>query len=111
MKFNTIALPLITIFGMNSFAIASDKNVNSKDNGNFYAGVDVGFYNQTELENINSSIKVSSDLLDFGYNLAGGYQFNTHDVVKLGLEAEYRKIGKVTLQCILVQLEDAGLRT
>ncbi len=53
-------------------------------------------YNDTESEYLGRSIEDSSDLSDLSYNLVGGFEFNTHDVVKLGLEAEYRKLGKVT---------------
>ena len=74
---------------------ASDKE-NSKELGQFYVGADIGFYNETEFEFPNDAIEDSSDLSDLSYNLVGGYEFNTHDVVKLGLEAEYRKIGKVS---------------
>ncbi|UPR48838.1 porin family protein [Vibrio cyclitrophicus] len=97
MKISTIALSLFTaIFGINSQALASENENSPRDHGHFYAGVDIGFYNETELEYSGSAIEDSSDLSDFSYNLVGGYEFNTHDVVKLGLEAEYRKIGKVS---------------
>ncbi|WP_333913546.1 porin family protein [Vibrio coralliirubri] len=90
MKISTIALSLFTaFFGISSQALASENENSPREHGHFYAGVDIGFYNETELE------YRGSDLSDFSYNLVGGYEFNTHDVVKLGLEAEYRKIGKV----------------
>ncbi|UPR30014.1 porin family protein [Vibrio crassostreae] len=96
MKISTIALSLFTaFFGISSQALASENENSPREHGHFYAGVDIGFYNETELEYRGSAIEDSSDLSDFSYNLVGGYEFNTHDVVKLGLEAEYRKIGKV----------------
>ena len=101
MKISMIALSLFTAFGVSSHAFASDNENSSRENGHFYAGVDVGFYNETELEYRGSAIEDSSDLSDFSYNLVGGYEFNTHDVVKLGLEAEYRKIGKVNYSDVM----------
>ncbi|MEZ8012112.1 outer membrane beta-barrel protein [Vibrio sp. 10N.222.54.F12] len=95
MKIGMVALSLFTAFGMSSYALANENDTAAKELGHFYAGVDVGFYNETELEYRGSKIEDSSDLADLSYNLVGGYEFNTHDVVKLGLEAEYRKIGKV----------------
>ena len=95
MKSSMVALSLFSIFAMNSYALASDKE-NSKELGQFYIGADIGLYNETESEYLGRSIEDSSDLSDLSYNLVGGFEFNTHDVVKLGLEAEYRKIGKVT---------------
>ncbi|WP_434565784.1 outer membrane beta-barrel protein [Vibrio chagasii] len=95
MKSSMVALSLFSIFAMNSYALASDKE-NSKELGQFYIGADIGLYNETESEYLGRSIEDSSDLSDLSYNLVGGYEFNTHDVVKLGLEAEYRKIGKVS---------------
>ncbi len=101
MKISTIALSLFTIFGMNTYTLASNNETYSRDLGNFYAGIDAGFYNETELEYRGSAIEDSSDLSDFSYNLVGGYEFNTHDAVKLGLEAEYRKIGKVNYSDVM----------
>lgn len=95
MKSSMVALSLLSIFAMNSYALASDKE-NSKELGQFYVGADIGLYNETESEYLGRSIEDSSDLSDLSYNLVGGYEFNTHDVVKLGLEAEYRKLGKVS---------------
>ncbi|MGI9887983.1 outer membrane beta-barrel protein [Vibrio chagasii] len=95
MKSSMVALSLFSIFAMNSYALASDKE-NSKELGQFYVGADIGLYNETESEYLGRSIEDSSDLSDLSYNLVGGYEFNTHDVVKLGLEAEYRKLGKVS---------------
>ncbi|CAH6826988.1 OMP_b-brl domain-containing protein [Vibrio chagasii] len=96
MKSSMVALSLLSIFAMSSQAVASDKEASSKELGQFYVGADIGFYNETEFEFPNDAIEDSSDLSDLSYNLVGGYEFNTHDVVKLGLEAEYRKIGKVS---------------
>ncbi|MFZ3408698.1 porin family protein [Vibrio chagasii] len=96
MKSSMVALSLLSIFAMSSQAVASDKEDSSKELGQFYVGADIGFYNETEFEFPNDAIEDSSDLSDLSYNLVGGYEFNTHDVVKLGLEAEYRKIGKVS---------------
>ncbi|MBT9239362.1 porin family protein [Vibrio splendidus] len=96
MKISTIALSLFTAFGISSQTLASENENSPREHGHFYAGVDIGFYNETELEYNGSAIEDSSDLSDFSYNLVGGYEFNTHDVVKLGLEAEYRKVGKVS---------------
>lgn len=101
MKISMIALSLFTVFGVSSHAFANDNENSSRENGHFYTGVDVGFYNETELEYRGSAIEDSSDLSDFSYNLVGGYEFNTHDVVKLGLEAEYRKIGKVNYSDVM----------
>ena len=98
MKSSMVTLSLFSIFAMNSYALASDKE-NSKELGQFYIGVDIGLYNETEY--LGSSIEDSSDLTDLSYNLVGGFEFNTHDVVKLGLEAEYRKLGKVTYNEIM----------
>ncbi|NOI85016.1 porin family protein [Vibrio sp. 99K-1] len=96
MKSSMVALSLLSIFAMSFQAVASDKEASSKELGQFYVGADIGFYNETEFEFPNNAIEDSSDLSDLSYNLVGGYEFNTHDVVKLGLEAEYRKIGKVS---------------
>ncbi|MFA0609024.1 outer membrane beta-barrel protein [Vibrio sp. 10N.222.49.B4] len=95
MKIGMVALSLFTAFGMSSYTLANETDTAAKELGHFYAGVDVGFYNETKLEYRGMKIEDSSDLADLSYNLVGGYEFNTHDVVKLGLEAEYRKIGKV----------------
>ncbi|MCG9563548.1 porin family protein [Vibrio chagasii] len=100
MKSSMVALSLFSIFAMNSYALASDKE-NSKELGQFYIGADIGLYNETESEYLGRSIEDSSDLSDLSYNLVGGFEFNTHDVVKLGLEAEYRKLGKVTYNEIM----------
>lgn len=96
MKSSMVALSLFSIFAMNSYALASDKEDPSKQLSQFYIGADIGLYNETELEFPSNAIEDSSDLSDLSYNLVGGYEFNTHDVVKLGLEAEYRKVGKVS---------------
>ncbi|NVN83218.1 MULTISPECIES: porin family protein [unclassified Vibrio] len=101
MKISMIALSFFTALSISSHAFASDNENSPRKNGHFYAGVDVGFYNETELEYRDSAIEDSSDLSDFSYNLVGGYEFNTHDVVKLGLEAEYRKIGKVNYSDVM----------
>ena len=101
MKISKIALLLFTTFGISSHALASENENSPKEHGHFYAGVDTGFYNETELEYSGSAIEDSSDLSDLSYNLVGGYEFNTHDVVKLGLEAEYRQIGKVNFSDVM----------
>ncbi|MEZ9073008.1 porin family protein [Vibrio splendidus] len=101
MKISTIALSLFTAFGINSQALASENENSPREHGHFYAGVDIGFYNETELEYRGSAIEDSSDLSDLSYNLIGGYEFDTHDVVKLGVEAEYRKIGKVNFNDVM----------
>ncbi|MGF1802415.1 porin family protein [Vibrio gigantis] len=100
MKSSMVALSLFSIFAMNSYALASDKE-NSKELGQIYIGADIGLYNETESEYLGHSIEDSSDLSDLSYNLVGGYEFDTHDVVKLGLEAEYRKLGRVTYNEIM----------
>ncbi|MEZ9657138.1 porin family protein [Vibrio splendidus] len=101
MKISTIALSLFTAFGINSQALASENENSPREHGHFYAGVDIGFYNETELEYRGSAIEDSSDLSGLSYNLIGGYEFDTHDVVKLGVEAEYRKIGKVNFNDVM----------
>ena len=101
MKIRMVALSFFTAFGISSQALANDNEKPSKDLGSFYTGVDIGFYNETELEYRGSAIEDSSDLSDLSYNLVGGYEFNTHDVVKLGVEAEYRKIGKVNFSDVM----------
>ena len=101
MKISKIALLLFTTFGISSHALASENENSPREHGHFYAGVDIGFYNETELEYSGSAIEDSSDLSDLSYNLVGGYEFNTHDVVKLGLEAEYRQIGKVNFSDVM----------
>ena len=101
MKISKIALLLFTTFGISSHALASENENSPRERGHFYAGVDIGFYNETELEYSGSAIEDSSDLSDLSYNLVGGYEFNTHDVVKLGLEAEYRQIGKVNFSDVM----------
>ncbi len=58
-----------------------------REHGHFYAGVDIGFYNETELEDRGSAIEDSSDLSDLSYNLVDRYEFNTHDVVKSGIRS------------------------
>lgn len=92
---------LFTTFGISSHALASENENSPREHDHFYAGVDIGFYNETELEDRSSAIEDSSDLSDLSYNLVGGYEFNTHDVVKLGLEAEYRQIGKVNFNDVM----------
>ncbi len=54
MKISTIALSLFTAFGINSQALASENENSPREHGHFYAGVDIGFYNETELEVMNS---------------------------------------------------------
>ncbi|NAZ98445.1 hypothetical protein GL181_19220 [Vibrio toranzoniae] len=51
--------------------IASNNETDSKDLGNFYAGIDAGFYNETELEYRGSAIEDSSDLSGFSYKVGG----------------------------------------
>lgn len=101
MKISKIALLLFTTFSISSHALASENENSPREHGHFYAGVDIGFYNETELEYRGSAIEDSSDLSDLSYNLVGGYEFNTHEVVKLGLETEYRQIGKVNFSDVM----------
>ncbi len=81
-----------------SSAYASDTK--QTDRG-FYVGVDFGLYNATTLEDENYSLKEKSNFADFSYYLVAGYEFNTDEVIKLGLEAEYRTFSETNYSNLL----------
>lgn len=98
MQFNQWLVSAITIVGLSSNVVAQTEEIESskeKSQGSVYLGAGLSFYNNTELEYKGSSIDESADFGDFGYNLLAGYEFNTHKVVKLGVELEYRHFGEV----------------
>ncbi|MDN3681799.1 outer membrane beta-barrel protein [Vibrio tapetis subsp. quintayensis] len=84
-----IAASLI-LSSASSYANVND-HVQKSDN-QFYIGADLSMANQVELEVGTASAKESSDL---GYNLVAGYEFDTHQVVKTSIEAEYRTFGEI----------------
>ncbi len=81
---------------------------NEETNRTLYAGLDVAFANKNTLEVNGVSIDEASDFGDTGFNLVLGYEFNTHKVVKIDLEAEYRQLGKVNFSDLL-EISGAGL--
>ncbi len=102
MKLNQwLSLYLPIVLSTSAFA-----NADTSDRG-FYIGADVGLYNNTKVEWDDESEQENSDFGEFGFNLVGGYEFNTHKVLKLGVEAEYRQFGKVTHEEV-VEVEGQG---
>ncbi|EKO3615548.1 porin family protein [Vibrio metschnikovii] len=98
MKLRQWIVPTILLWGVNFDALAETElaiDPQQIDSRNFYIGADLSFYNKTELEVAGISIDGKGDFGDLGYNAAIGYQFNLHDVVKIGVEGEYRSFGKI----------------
>ncbi|MGY5652774.1 outer membrane beta-barrel protein [Vibrio cincinnatiensis] len=98
MKLRQWLVAIIALLGVNVGVMAqSDQVEKSSDRGknHVYIGADFSFYNNLELEVESISIDDSSDLSDFGYSAVVGYEFDTHKVVKIGGEGEYRDFGKV----------------
>lgn len=93
MKIRTWLVPTVVLMGIGMNSVAAETLDNSKRA--YYIGGDLSLYNSTELEVLGVSLKENSDFGDFGFNLIAGYEFDTHEVVKLGLEAEYRQLGKI----------------
>lgn len=56
----------------------------------FYLGADLTFANNVNVSEGGDSADQTSDV---GFNFAAGYEFNTHTLVKTGVEAEYRFFG------------------
>ncbi len=80
-----------------------------KNNRGFYIGGDWGIFNETRVEVDDASAKENSDFGDFGYGLVVGYEFNTHQAIKLGLEAEYRQFAEISQLDSALQTEGTGI--
>ncbi|MCK6265015.1 porin family protein [Vibrio sp. ZSDE26] len=93
MKTHYWLAPTLTLLSISSVSSVHANTMEENKRG-FYIGADLSVYNNTKLEVSDVSIQESSDFGDFGYNFLAGYEFDTHEVVKLGLEAEYRHFGK-----------------
>nr|WP_232281726.1 outer membrane beta-barrel protein [Vibrio furnissii] len=98
MHFNPWFASAIAMLSISSAAIAQTEDTprtKEKSNGTIYVGAGLGVYNNAEIEYGSLSTNETGDFGDFGYNLLAGYEFNTHKVVKLGVELEYRHFGEV----------------
>ncbi|MBW3698323.1 porin family protein [Vibrio sp. T187] len=100
---------LIATFGLNAAAFAQQDTPETpgERQGGFYIGADLSGYNTVDLQVGSTTSQKTGDLGDFGFNIVGGYEFNTHKVIKLGVEAEYRKLGSVEYQDTLKLKGDA----
>ncbi len=98
-------LPALATAGMSFSAFASTEQPESERT--FYLGADWAAYNDVKLESGGVSISENSDFGDLGFNLVAGYEFNTHKVVKLGVEAEYRSFSEVNYEDVL-KVEGSG---
>ncbi|ROV58758.1 porin family protein [Vibrio ponticus] len=63
----------------------------------FYLGADVVVGGSTKLKALDHTFDDSANV---GVSLVGGYEFNTHNVVKPSLELEYRHYGQSSIQSI-----------
>ncbi len=104
-------LPILTL-AIGTFQVQAAANENQPSGEDtsraLYAGLDVAFANTNTLETSGASVDETSDFGDAGFNLVLGYEFNTHKVVKIDLEAEYRQLGKVNFSDIL-DISGSGL--
>lgn len=65
--------------------------VYANDIGHLYFGADLSINNETKLDGFLASL---TEVSDIGYNAHLGFLFNTHELVNLGIEAEYRQLGQ-----------------
>ncbi len=98
-------LPVLATAGMSFSVFASTEQPESERT--FYLGADWAAYNDVKLETGGVSISENNDFSDLGFNLVAGYEFNTHKVVKLGVEAEYRSFAEVNYEDVL-KVEGSG---
>ncbi len=89
--------PLLATWFLSGVSFANDQQTSHLDHNPFYMGIDWLPANQATLDSGGISISESGDIGDMGYNLVAGYELNTHRVVKVGLEAEYRQFGDVSV--------------
>ncbi|WP_428774422.1 outer membrane beta-barrel protein [Vibrio sp.] len=96
MKLSCLPVAAVAIFTADVHAAfeSADHNLHKSDRP-VYVGVDFAFANKTKLTAHGSSIEETSNFGHAGYNLVAGYEINSHRLVKLGLEAEYRQLGKI----------------
>lgn len=81
---------LIALFSSSTYAY---------DIGHLYAGTDFHISNESEVSSLDNNINDTSDI---GYSAHLGYLFNTHKLVKLGIEAEYRQFGQTNYSHLLI---------
>lgn len=65
--------------------------ISASNMGDFYLGTELSIYNESTITHAHGSNDNPSNL---GYSAHLGYLFDTHDFVKLGIEVEYRQLGK-----------------
>ncbi|MDD9176648.1 MULTISPECIES: outer membrane beta-barrel protein [Aliivibrio] len=63
----------------------------ANDIGHLYFGAELSINNETKL---NGFLVPLSEVSDIGYNAHLGFLFHTHELVHLGIEAEYRQLGQ-----------------
>ncbi|RYU66688.1 porin family protein [Aliivibrio finisterrensis] len=59
--------------------------------GHLYFGADLNINNEIKLDGFLAPL---TEVSDIGYNAHLGFLFNTHELVNLGIEAEYRQLGQ-----------------
>ncbi|WP_165313417.1 outer membrane beta-barrel protein [Vibrio ziniensis] len=100
MKLNHVVVTLAVTLFSSSVVWADNQSTRG-----FYLGGDWGLFNNSTIETDSSSITENSDFGDFGYGFMVGYEFNTHRLVKLGLEAEYRSLATVSQDTISTEAD------
>ena len=80
---------------LSTFSYAKTSEYIEQSGNQFYVGADLSMANEVKMKVDGGFSHTESS--DLGYNLVLGYEFNTHQVVKTSIEAEYRKFGDVDL--------------
>lgn len=89
-KLGSLFVGILAVMSTDSLAATSDFVKKSGDQ--FYVGGDIAAANRVDIDIDNLS---GDEATDIGFNLIGGYEFNTHPFVKPSLEVEYRTFGDV----------------